>query len=598
MTDHRDVQRQVFVYKSTYGDSSILTRLSTRLNEHDGISQAVSVMGTPLNRRLLEASGFDGFESLSTATPMDMIVAICAEPGTALETISNTIEALLNNGCRDDSQDAPFPHTHQQVDAPHSQTGASDTMNYGTTTTLPESALIQLIDTTVDCVNPIPDEGADWPPPSLNEILAVHKDINVVSIAVPGPYAAYVAERALDNGKHVFLFSGRVSMEDEIHLKTKAAESGLLMMGPACGTAMLNGTIFGFGSPVPRGEVGIIGGGSTASLEVITILDRAGMGVSHHIDTGVRDVTAPVGGLTTMMGLRLLTQDTGTRTIILICRKPAPEVLTTIHQAATKTSKKVIFRLVDVSMDISLQIGNVYYASSLHDAALMACGGDKVSNSLRTAINKYDSSADPIAILEGAGQNTIDGQTATNPGHSFTPENRLIALMSGGASAAEISSLLKTHNISATMPLFPIETALNQDHVTPFPMKGMNLVLDASRDCYLMTRPHPMIDLQLRADLAEMAASDPQVQVLLLDLVLGYGTHHNPAPVLVAAIKRGTGKRSGPPLEVVFNLIGSMGAPQGLNKQRDCLLDAGFRVTNSSAQAAHIAAELLNRQVS
>lgn len=54
-------------------------------------------------------------------------------------------------------------------------------------------------------------------------------------ISIPGMYAALEADRALDEGMNVFMFSDNVTLEDEVALKKKAHEKGLSVMGPDCG---------------------------------------------------------------------------------------------------------------------------------------------------------------------------------------------------------------------------------------------------------------------------------------------------------------------------------------------------------------------------
>ena len=64
-----------------------------------------------------------------------------------------------------------------------------------------------------------------------------------VLISVPGRYAAGVAREALRTGKHVFLYSDNVSLDDEIELKQSAAAQKLMVMGPDCGTAIIGGIV-------------------------------------------------------------------------------------------------------------------------------------------------------------------------------------------------------------------------------------------------------------------------------------------------------------------------------------------------------------------
>ena len=126
------------------------------------------------------------------------------------------------------------------------------------------------------------------------EALETHPEANLVSVAVPGPYAAFVAHRALDAGRSVFLFSDNVSLADEVALKRRAAKLGLLVMGPDCGTAILSGVGLGFANRVERGPVGIVGASGTGIQELSCLLDRRAVGISHAIGTGSRDLSEAV----------------------------------------------------------------------------------------------------------------------------------------------------------------------------------------------------------------------------------------------------------------------------------------------------------------
>ena len=80
-------------------------------------------------------------------------------------------------------------------------------------------------------------------------------------------------------------------------MKRRAAERGLLFMGADCGTAIIDGVALGFANAVRRGPVGIVGASGTGIQEVSCLLDAAGVGVSHAIGVGGRDLSAEVGGL-------------------------------------------------------------------------------------------------------------------------------------------------------------------------------------------------------------------------------------------------------------------------------------------------------------
>src|SRR5262249_13888621 len=145
-------------------------------------------------------------------------------------------------------------------------------------------------------------------------------------ISTPGLYATAEALKALKRGLHVFLWSDNVPLEDEIELKRLARKKGLLMMGPDCGTAIVDGVPLGFANAVRRGRIGLVGASGTGLQQVSCLLDRLGEGVSQLIGVGGRDLDERVGGLMMLAGLELLTKDTGTEVIVLVSKPPAASV--------------------------------------------------------------------------------------------------------------------------------------------------------------------------------------------------------------------------------------------------------------------------------
>ena len=105
--------------------------------------------------------------------------------------------------------------------------------------------------------------GQDFLPKSLESAVKMLPDAKWTLISVPGRYAAGVSREALRLGKHVFLYSDNVSLEEEIDLKKKGAEKGLLVMGPDCGTAIINGIGLGFANQVRGGSIGMVAASGT-----------------------------------------------------------------------------------------------------------------------------------------------------------------------------------------------------------------------------------------------------------------------------------------------------------------------------------------------
>jgi FdrA protein len=326
-------------------------------------------------------------------------------------------------------------------------------------------------------------------------------DLSLAFLSIPGEHVAYEASAALEAGLHVFCFSDGVRLEDEVALKRRAVERGLLFMGADCGTAIIDGVALGFANAVRRGPVGIVGASGTGIQEVSCLLDAAGVGVSHAIGVGGRDLSAEVGGLMTRAALKLLEQDEDTRTIVVISKPPDPQVAEAIEAAAAETGKPVILG----------------FATTLVEVARQAGGAPPDEARLRRP---------PV-------------------------RGEIRGLYSGGTLCTEAAAIA-----------------------------GRGSFTDFGADEYTEGRAHPMIDFSLR--LEHLAAAEEPV--LLLDVVLGYGAHADPAGELAPVIE-------GLDKHVIVALVGADGDPQGLDAQRERLEAAGAVVVRGNARAAALAKE-------
>jgi FdrA protein len=120
-------------------------------------------------------------------------------------------------------------------------------------------------------------------------------------------------------------------------------------------------------------------------------------------------------------------------------------------------------------------------------------------------------------------------------------------------------------------------------------------MIDFGDDRLTAGRPHPMIDQSLRLERIAHEGSDPSCAVLLLDVVLGYGAHPDPASELAPAIvaAREQARRGGRDLAVVASLVGSRSDPQGRDATAGALAAAGASVHLSNAMAARTAVDLI-----
>ena len=171
-----------------------------------------------------------------------------------------------------------------------------------------------------------PGTVRETPPSSIRMALDATPDASLALISTPGEYAASEALKALDLGLDVMVFSDNVSLDDEVMLKRRAHERGLLVMGPDCGTAIVDGLPLGFANVVWRGDIGCVGAAGTGLQQVTTLIDRWGAGITHALGTGSHDLSAEVGGITYLDAIAALDADPETRILLLVSKPPSPEV--------------------------------------------------------------------------------------------------------------------------------------------------------------------------------------------------------------------------------------------------------------------------------
>ncbi len=386
--------------------------------------------------------------------------------------------------------------------------------------------------------------GEDYRPRSLESALKLLPDARWALISVPGRFAAGVAGEALDRGLHVFLYSDNVSLADEVALKTRGAAEGRLVMGPDCGTAWINGIGLGFANRVRRGAVGLVGASGTGLQAICSHVHALGGGVSHAIGTGGRDLDAEVGAITCRQGLDLLARDPGTDVIVLVSKPPVPSVARTVLRAARSTEKPVVVHFVGF-LPPARRLGSLYFATSLAEAAWMA-----------VELSKSEGAAGTPS--PGA------GKRESTPGY-------LRGLFSGGTLASE--SLLALRNF-----LDPLHSNMKGDAVRSLETVSRSeahTILDLGADEYTVGRLHPMIDNDMRIRRIAQEAADPEVGLILLDVVLGDGAHPDPAGELAPAIADARRARD---VEFVAVVIGTDEDPQDLESQIETLRGAGALV--------------------
>jgi len=413
----------------------------------------------------------------------------------------------------------------------------------------------------------------EYRPQSLETAAQMMPEAKWVLVSVAGRYAAGVAREALQLGRNVFLYSDNVSLDDEIALKQLAAEKGLLVMGPDCGTAIIGGVGLGFANKVRRGPIGMVAAAGTGLQQVSSRIHQLGSGVTHALGTGGRDLSEKVGALTIRQGLDLLSRDPDTQVIVLVSKPPAPQVADAVLQAARLAGKPVVVDFIVYSSP-SRQVDNLYFASSLDEAASLA-------------VELTADSGRPLFTIV-RGQATAD----QHPMPKFSPEQRYLrGLFSGGTLAYEAQYILQSY-----LPRVYSNAPLNKEYRLANSLVSQeHTIVDLGEDEFTVGRLHPMMDNDLRIRRLQQEANDPQTAVILLDVVLGYGAHPNPASELAPAIAqaRAVAQEAGRHLEVVAVVTGTDEDPQDMEAQVQQLEEAGARVESSNELAVRYVGQLL-----
>jgi FdrA protein len=481
------------IRRGAYYDSVVLMQLQRGLIGLPGVVDAGVVMATPANRDLLAANNL--LPDSISANPDDLLIVVKADTeNSATEAIGKVDELFARKK---------------------------------------SSAVSQ-----------------DFRPRSLSSAVKQLPEAKWVLISVPGRYAAGVAREALELDRHVFLYSDNVSLEDEIELKKTAREKALLVMGPDCGTAIINGVGLGFANRVRRGPIGLVGASGTGLQAVTTHIHNLGGGVSHAIGTGGRDLKSEVGAITAHQALDLLARDPETKVIVLISKPPSSEVATALLSAAQSIPKPVVIDFIGYPPPAH-KLGNLHFAISLNEAAEIA-----------------------VNLL----QNVEEGFSFhKQPNHGY-----LRGLFSGGTLAYEAMLGFQT-TLSPLYSNGPITD--NQTLKDPLHSEA-HTIIDLGDEFFMVGRLHPMIDNDLRIRRMRQEAADPEVSLILFDVVLGEGAHPNPASELAPVIADLKSKR--PELEFVAVVIGTEGDFQNIDEQINQLTAVGVVVYRTLANAVKL----------
>ncbi len=407
------------------------------------------------------------------------------------------------------------------------------------------------------------------PARSIEMTLTGFAEANLALVSTPGEYAAAEALKALRLGLHVMLFSDNVSVSDEVMLKREAAQRGLLVMGPDCGTAIVSGIPLGFANVVQRGPVGLVGASGTGMQQVTSLLSRAGVGVSHALGTGGRDLRSEIGGASMLQAIDELAADTETRVIVLVSKPPAREVAARVLDRASATGKPVVVCFLGAEAQ-SVERAHIVAASTLEEAASMAA-----------------------SLARGHRPNRAESELLVFDVPKFEAgQTYLRALYSGGTFCYE-ATLLLSNAVREVYSNTPVGAAHELADVWH---SQAHTLVDLGDDEFTRGRPHPMIDHRLRNERLLREAADPKVRAILFDVVLGYGAHADPTAEMLPALRaaKEIAQRDGRTIAWVGFVCGTEQDPQGLSRQETALKDAGVLLASSNAQAVRMAIKIIH----
>ena len=304
------------IRENTYLDSIMLMSISSSLKQIEGVLEVSVIMGTEANKEILKSTGLLTGEG-EKARPSDLIIAVQARIKDAEKIVLEKAEKLLyRKASIEKEQETVIPKSYE--------------------------AALQALPTA-----------------------------NIAVISIPGQYAGREAMAVLESGRHVMIFSDNVPIEDEIKLKNRAKELDLLVMGPDCGTAIINGTALGFANVIRKGPIGVVGASGTGIQEVTTQIHKKGYGITQAIGVGGRDLSEEVNGVSMLQGIKALENDAATDVIILISKPPSPEVVSLIFDTISDMKKKYIVNFLKGDPEEARKRG-LLFASGLEEAAELA----------------------------------------------------------------------------------------------------------------------------------------------------------------------------------------------------------------------------------
>ncbi|HMK09769.1 MAG TPA: hypothetical protein VK449_12135 [Anaerolineales bacterium] len=504
------------VRRNAYYDSVFLMGVSQRLGQLPGVQQTAALMASEQNKALLADIGIEG-DDLRHAGANDLVVAVIAD--------SPTMVAQALAGLDD----------------------ALRTVRGGAVTSERHT---------------------------LQDGLEVLPAANLALLTIPGGYVPREARRALESGLNLFIFSSNVPVEEERRLKELARGRNLLVMGPDCGTSIVNGVGLGFANVVRRGTIGVIGPSGTGLQEFTCQVHHAGRGISHAIGTGSRDLSDEIGGLTSLTALDRLERDPRTEVIAVVAKPAGVRMGPRLIERLEACPKPVVACLL---------------GATARPASAKAIWAETIDAAAEAAIHAAGGAGSAAAATPGFDERH---SSTANIRSNWTPRQRYLrGLFAGGTLCYQSQQILSRAGqaVFSNAPLRPEGRLAAAD-----PSREHTLI-DMGDEAFTLGRLHPMIDGSLRRQRVVAESLDPTVAILLLDFVLGRNASADPVGDVLEGIEEGQRRR--PPadgrLAIVASVCGTEDDPQDMRRQVDRLRDLGAAVFSSNARATAFCLDLL-----
>ena len=409
---------------------------------------------------------------------------------------------------------------------------------------------------------------------SLASALNAFSDANIASLSIPGQFVKEMATELINKQLNLFVFSDHVPLEDEIYLKNLALENNVLFMGPEAGTSILNGTVFGFGNKVRKGSVGIIGASGTGIQESSTMIDLFGEGISHGIGVGGRDLQNDIGGMMTMKTMEIFENDPNTKAVLLVSKPVDNDIRNKIINKINNFSKKnyVLCLIGDnenrvdtakIKFSKSIQISVLKILKSLDDNVYK-----KTKDVVKNQIN------DSIKLAESLSKDLNEGQKFVR------------GFFAGGTLCYESKIILE-------QMIGKIYSNLSSDD--EYSIKGNvsskeNTLIDFGEEEFTSARPHPIIDPLLRRNRILEDANDPNVGVIIIDIICGINAAKNTMAFHAETIKKAIeiAREQGRKLSVFTYICGTENDVS--KNELKLLADSGAKLFTSNALMSFAAA--------